>query len=236
MARKGYCSSTVCSPTVGSLDCLVHSNGAIKERLTRRSSGPRGCKLLSLVRIIRPARPLNLGVSLQAMQRLTVASIYAFASAVVIAGFLLHNDFVRYYGLIPSDALLEDVAVVGVYFALIFAGVALFPSKPTNLLLWASNTFRIRALTTSIQRVCFLILCFGLVIVALTVTLYYLNGHEKIWRYLVGDGYWPKSLYRGFFWFGTATSIVGLFGSFLYRYTLNPLVAWIRRGNFGNAD
>ena len=131
----------------------------------------------------------------------------------------------------PTDnRFLEACAVIAFYFALTFISVAKFPYWPTRVALFFGTTFRMSALTSKVQRISFLVLCTGIAVVALTVVLYYSNGHYNFLRLLAGDN-WANSWYRVWFFLGFFLSVTGLFGSFFYNFLLKRLLAWVSRSD-----
>ena len=158
-----------------------------------------------------------------------VALIFATAVAVAVGFAGGFNEVGRvFHGYPVTDKyFLEALGIFGFYFAITFWLVIKFPKWPTKTLMFFCTNFRMSTLREPEQRISFLMLCAGAAVGAVTVTLYYINGHENFFRLLTGES-WASYWYRTWFFASLSFAVTGLLGSFCYKSTLKPLIAWVK--------
>jgi hypothetical protein len=129
---------------------------------------------------------------------------------------------------LSESFLLEAAATLGFYFILVFVLVAKFPDLPTRALLAARRTFALSSLRSQTQRISFVVLCCGVLVLTITLAFYLGSGHGHLLDYWFGGRGLASPIYRIWFWCGLFAAIGGLLGSFLYPRTLAPIVRWVK--------
>lgn len=164
------------------------------------------------------------------MRPYTAAFIYAstFSGAVALFAALEGIDRLQRGFQLADSFLLEVLATVGFYFVLVFVLVAKFPSWPTRCLLALRGIFSLSSLRSPVQRLFFIVLCAGLLVIAIASVTYYLNGHDGLIEYWFGDRRWASSSFRFWLWSGLLATVSGLFGSFLHNVAIKPVVRWVK--------
>lgn len=172
---------------------------------------------------------IKLGVT-KNMRPYTVASICAslVSCAIALVGALEALDRTQRGYRLTGHFLLEIAATTALYFIVVFVLVAKFPTWPAKGLLALQRTFALSSLRTPAQRLSFVVMCAGLVTLAVTAVAYYMNGHDGLPEYWFGGHSWVPRSYSTWLWTGLLGAIIGLCGSFLRNFLVNPVVQWIQ--------